>query len=102
MVTLGQQSSSVTRQLVTALKRGGLNAQCPFSASSTISLRDVTIHIPSMLHTQMDTVINTVSKAGDTFVLLLLSLSASLACFTLRWTALACFTLRWTTYQHGK
>ena len=82
MVTLGQQSSSVTRQLVTALTRGGLNAQCPVSASSTIFLRDVTIHIPSMLHTTMDTVINTVSKADYRFALLL-SLSASLACFTL-------------------
>ena len=79
MVTLGQQSSSVTRQLVTALTHGGLNVSAP----STISLHDVNIHIPSMLHTQMDTVINTVRKAGDKFALLLLSLSASLACFTL-------------------
>ena len=63
MLTLSQQSSSVTRQLVAALTGGGLNPQCPGTSPTNISLHGVTIDIPSMLHTALDTVINTVGRA---------------------------------------
>ncbi|KAK7496952.1 hypothetical protein BaRGS_00011932 [Batillaria attramentaria] len=59
LLTLTDQSSSVTRQLVTALGGGGLDlTQCPPGASN-VTLSDVTITIPDMLQSPIDSFINT-------------------------------------------
>ncbi|XP_076443973.1 uncharacterized protein LOC143282258 [Babylonia areolata] len=71
LLTLTPDASSIRRQIVNALMGAGLSPGCPVSSPSlspssssaasavTIALSDVTLDIPSMLHTPMDTFINT-------------------------------------------